>query len=77
MEKPEIKAIAAARRVASSEFVRRPGQMMEEVLRENLVVIQNHGRDVAALVDIKHFQSLVAALVQRPSDDGAGAGPCQ
>ncbi|MGQ9555910.1 MAG: type II toxin-antitoxin system prevent-host-death family antitoxin [Anaerolineae bacterium] len=69
-------ALSEARRVASSEFVRRPGQMMAEVLRDNMVVIQSHGRDVAVLVDIKHFQTLLATL-DRPVDrDRLRADPC-
>ena len=52
----------SARRISTRDLVRHPGQMMDDVMRDNLVVVQSHGRDVAALVDIKHYESLVTLL---------------
>lgn len=52
-------ALDAAQRVSTREWVRRPGVVMDEVLRNQVVVVQNHGRDVAAIVDIEHYRQLL------------------
>ncbi len=54
-------------RISSTDLARRPGQLMEEVLRKNVIIVQNRGRDIAALVDIKEYQRLLS-LVNRLVD---------
>jgi len=51
-------------RISSSELARRPGQLMKEVLRRNVVIVQNRGRDIAALVDIEEYQRLLTLIDQ-------------
>ena len=51
--------LEAAPRVSTREWVRHPGAVMDEVLRNRVVVVQSHGRDVAAVVDIEHYRQLV------------------
>jgi len=51
-------------RISSSDLARRPGQLMEEVLRRNVVIVQNRGRDIAALVDIEEYQRLLTLIDQ-------------
>lgn len=51
--------LEGAPRVSTREWVRRPGAVMDEVLRNRVVVVQSHGRDVAAVVDIEHYRQLV------------------
>jgi len=51
-------------RISSTDLARRPGQLMEEVLRQNIIIVQNRGRDIAALVDIKEYQRLLALVNQ-------------
>ena len=51
-------------RISSTDLARRPGQLMEEVLRQNIIIVQNRGRDIAALVDIKAYQRLLALANQ-------------
>jgi prevent-host-death family protein len=52
-------ALGTAQRISTREWVRRPGVVMDEVLRNQVVVVQNHGRDVAAIVDIEHYRQLL------------------
>jgi len=51
-------------RISSTDLARRPGQLMEEVLRQNIIIVQNRGRDIAALLDIKEYQRLLALVNQ-------------
>ncbi|MHB0878226.1 MAG: type II toxin-antitoxin system prevent-host-death family antitoxin [Anaerolineae bacterium] len=50
--------------MSTREWVRRPGAVMDEVLRNHVVIVQNHGRDVAALVDIEHYRQLLDQVRQ-------------
>lgn len=59
-----VNSIEKAPRISSSDMARRPGQLMEEVLRRNVIIVQNRGRDVAALVDIEEYQRLLALIDQ-------------
>ncbi len=59
MDASTDRALGAAQRVSTREWVRRPGAVMDEVLRNQVVVVQNHGRDVAAIVDIEHYRQLL------------------
>jgi len=63
---------ANVQRISSSELARRPRQLMDEVLRENVIIVQNRGRDVAALVDIKEYERILLALNTR---DTRESGP--
>ena len=57
-------ALDAAVRVSAREWVRHPGVIMDEVLRNRVVIVQSHGRDVAAVVDIEHYRQLVDRVRQ-------------
>ena len=59
-----VNSIKDAPRISSSELARRPGRLMEEVLRRNVIIVQNRGRDIAALVDIEEYQRLLALIDQ-------------
>ena len=57
-----LSAIKEVSRISSTDLARRPGQLMDEVLRQNVVIVQNRGRDIAALIDIKEYQRLLALV---------------
>jgi prevent-host-death family protein len=59
-----VNSIKDAPRISSSELARRPGQLMEEVLRRNVIIVQNRGRDIAALVDIEEYRRLLDLIDQ-------------
>jgi len=59
-----VNSIKDAPRISSSELSRRPGQLMEEVLRRNVIIVQNRGRDIAALVDIEEYRRLLDLIDQ-------------
>lgn len=62
MAMPAEESRADILRISSSELARRPRQLMDEVLRENVVIVQNRGRDVAAVLDIREYQRLLRAV---------------
>lgn len=59
-----INSIEDVPRVSSSEMARRPGQLMKDVLRHNVIIIQNRGHDVAALMDIEEYERLITLIDQ-------------
>ena len=68
MEITATSPIESVTRISSTELARRPGQLMDEVLRQSVVIVQNRGRDIAALLDIEEYNRLLELLGQ--ANDG-------
>ncbi len=48
-----------APRISSSDLSRRPGQIVDRVLRQGVIIVQHRGNDKVALVDIEEYKRLV------------------
>jgi hypothetical protein len=63
-------ALEEAPRITSTQMTRQPSFITDTVMRDELLVIQRHGRDFAVLLDIDTFRRLLAQAAASEEETG-------